>query len=130
MPDFKHPDVTQSLDDVTVSCWSEFNCFLHLFTKCFSSRVATPLRYPLLCMQGRHDEAEAILQRAQAIQEKALGPEHPDVVKTLSLRGRVLLEQVRAVRVFWGYSWGPLLSVTWLSSWPVDHTPRCLICRT
>lgn len=100
MPGWKHPDVAQSLDDVTVGCWSEFFSPITYF----SSRVATPLRHPLLGMQGKHDEAEAILQRTQAIQENALGPEHPDVVKTLSLRGRVLLEQVRAVRVFWEYS--------------------------
>ena len=34
--------------------------------------------------QGRYAEAEPLYQRALAISEKALGPEHPDVAKSLN----------------------------------------------
>ena len=33
--------------------------------------------------QGKYAEAEPLYRRALAIREKALGPEHPDVAKTL-----------------------------------------------
>ena len=33
--------------------------------------------------QGRYAEAEPLHQRALAIREKALGPEHPDVARSL-----------------------------------------------
>ena len=33
--------------------------------------------------QGRYAEAEPLLQRALAIREKALGPDHPDVAEVL-----------------------------------------------
>jgi tetratricopeptide (TPR) repeat protein/tRNA A-37 threonylcarbamoyl transferase component Bud32 len=45
--------------------------------------------------QGKHEEALAHLQQALDIREKALGPEHPDVAKTLSALGNVLTESGR-----------------------------------
>ena len=34
--------------------------------------------------QGKYDEAEPLYQRALAIREKALGPDHPDVAESLN----------------------------------------------
>jgi tetratricopeptide (TPR) repeat protein len=34
-------------------------------------------------MLGRYEHAEPLLQRALSIQEKVLGPEHPDTAKAL-----------------------------------------------
>ena len=47
--------------------------------------------------QGKHDEADALLLRAIGIQEKALGPDHPDVAASLSNRVTVLQAQVGIV---------------------------------
>lgn len=44
--------------------------------------------------QGRYAEADPLLKRSQAIQEKALGPEHPDVATVLMSRGALLKMQV------------------------------------
>lgn len=49
---------------------------------------------PTLC-QGDYAKAGALLERCQDIQEKALGPEHPDLAETLSGRARVFQSQVR-----------------------------------
>lgn len=49
-------------------------------------------------MQGKCAEAEQLLRQAQAMREKALGPEHPDVAASLNYRARLLKAQVRAVR--------------------------------
>ena len=44
--------------------------------------------YALLLMdQGRHAEAEPLLQRALSIRERALGLKHPAVANTLSSLG-------------------------------------------
>ena len=45
-------------------------------------------------------EAEPLYERSQAIQEKALGPEHPDVAQSLNNRAGLLESQVRAVTNF------------------------------
>ena len=45
--------------------------------------------------QGRLQEAEALYQRALAIREKALGPEHPEVARTLNALGGVYLDAVQ-----------------------------------
>ena len=49
-------------------------------------------------MQGRYKDAEPLSKRCQAIREKALGPEHPDVAVTLNNRGALYQAQVRADR--------------------------------
>jgi tetratricopeptide (TPR) repeat protein len=45
--------------------------------------------------QGRYDEALKAYGRALAIDEKALGPEHPDVASTLNNLGLVYWNQGR-----------------------------------
>ena len=47
--------------------------------------------------QGKYDKAEPLYERCQAIQEKVLGPEHPNLATTLNNRARLFVEQVRAV---------------------------------
>ena len=44
--------------------------------------------------QGEYGEADALLLRAIGIQEKALGPDHPELAMSLSSRAKVLKEQV------------------------------------
>lgn len=48
--------------------------------------------------QGKHAESEALYERTQAIREKLLGPEHPDVATTLNDLAGLLERQVRATR--------------------------------
>lgn len=48
--------------------------------------------------QGRYAEAEPLYERSQAIREKILGPEHPDVATSLNNRAILLQRQVRAER--------------------------------
>jgi len=43
--------------------------------------------------QGRYSESEPLLQRALAIREEALGPQHPDVASTLNNLGMLLQKQ-------------------------------------
>lgn len=47
-------------------------------------------------MQGKYGEAEPLYERALAILEKALGPEHPHVATTLNDQAGSLKTQVRA----------------------------------
>ena len=54
---------------------------------------------PLHVFQGKYAEAEPLYVRAGAIQEQALGPEHPDVARTLADLASLLGSRVRAVRV-------------------------------
>ena len=58
---------------------------------------ALPYTNPLLLSQGKYAEAEPLYERSQAIREKALGPEHPDVAQSLNNRAFLLKSQVRAV---------------------------------
>ena len=44
--------------------------------------------------QGKLDEADPLLERAIEIQEKALGPDHPNVALSLGGRAMVLQAQV------------------------------------
>ncbi len=46
--------------------------------------------------QGRYAEAEPLFQRALAIDEKALGPEHPDVAQSLENYAALLRQTARA----------------------------------
>ncbi len=46
--------------------------------------------------QGRYAEAEPLYQRALAISEKALGPEHPDVAQSLENYAALLRQTARA----------------------------------
>lgn len=52
-------------------------------------------------MQDKYVDAEPHYERAQAIQENVLGPEHPDVAKTLNDRAVLWKIQVRAKRFLW-----------------------------
>lgn len=52
------------------------------------------LRRPSLAFQGKYARAEALYKQAQAIREKALGSEHPDVAQSINNLADVLLEQV------------------------------------
>ncbi len=46
--------------------------------------------------QGNYAEAEPLYRRSLAIQEKALGPEHPNVVQSLENYAALLRETGRA----------------------------------
>ena len=46
--------------------------------------------------QGKYAEAEPLVKRALAIYEKALGPEHPDVARSLENYAALLRETARA----------------------------------
>lgn len=46
-------------------------------------------------LQGKYEEAEPLYERSQAIREKVLGPEHPDVAQSLNNRAVLLYAQVR-----------------------------------
>ena len=49
----------------------------------------------MFCSQGRYAEAEPLLRRALAIDEKALGPEHPDTAATLNSLAELYNKQGR-----------------------------------
>lgn len=75
----------------------------------------TPLLSLSLMFQGKHVEAELLYRRCQAMQEKVLGPDHPDLSTTLN-NGAALSES--QVRDSWirrayrpGFSMTPLLSL-------------------
>jgi len=50
-----------------------------------------------IASQGKHEEAGRLYKRSVAIQEKALGPHHPDLGDTLFSWGRLLKKQVRRI---------------------------------
>lgn len=58
--------------------------------------------YPHLCRdrlaQGVYDEAKLLYERAVAIHEKAVGPDHPDLAVSLNNLGHLLQEMVRVFR--------------------------------
>lgn len=54
----------------------------------------------MLATQGKYAEAEPLSERSQAIREKALGPEHPNVAVSLRNRAALLFEQVRDISSF------------------------------
>ena len=60
--------------------------------------LCTLLHYhvPFLLAQGKYEQAEPLYERSQAIQEKALGPDHPDVASVIGNRALLLDKQVRA----------------------------------
>ncbi|CAN0367181.1 unnamed protein product [Ectocarpus sp. 6 AP-2014] len=49
----------------------------------------------LFKIQGKYAEAETLYERSRAIQEKVLGPEHPDVATSLNNRALLLQSQGR-----------------------------------
>ena len=51
--------------------------------------------------QGRYEEAEPLYERCQAIREKVLGPEHPELAATLNNRAVLYYAQVRGDGVPW-----------------------------
>lgn len=56
--------------------------------------VDRPSQFTTFALQGKYAEAEPLYERSQAIQEKALGPEHPDLAKSLDNRAVLLQKQV------------------------------------
>lgn len=54
----------------------------------------------LLVSQKRYGEAELLFVKAQSIQEKALGPDHPEVSFTLNNRAGLFKKQVGAESQF------------------------------
>ena len=64
---------------------------------------------PSTVFQGKYDEAEPLYERSQAIREKVLGPEHPDVATSLHDRAGLLKAQVRAARpIPVDFAWRPV----------------------
>lgn len=61
---------------------------------CGAELTASPQLVTLLS-QGKYGEAEPLYERSQAIREKMLGPEHPDVAVSLNNRAGLLSTQVR-----------------------------------
>ena len=55
--------------------------------------ISEPFR-PACSFQSNFAEARALYERGQAIEEKALGPEHPDLATTLHHRAALLKSQV------------------------------------
>ena len=51
------------------------------------------MRYSF-ALQGMYAEAELLYEESQAIREKTLGREHPDVASSLSNKARLLTTQV------------------------------------
>ena len=47
-----------------------------------------------LDVQGKYEEADVLLLRIIGIEEKALGPDHPDLSTSLNKRAQVLQAQV------------------------------------
>lgn len=55
--------------------------------------------------QGKYDDADSLYLRALEINEKAFGPDHPDVATTLNNRAMLLETQVKNRRlILEGYS--------------------------
>lgn len=73
------------------------------FSKPGGIAPANILPFPLILallffvLQGKYAEAQPLFERSQAIREKILGPEHPDVAESLFTRVRLLGIQVRTV---------------------------------
>lgn len=57
-------------------------------TRCFSPHAS-------LALQKKYERADELFMEAIAIEEKTLGPEHPDHAKTLNNRVVLLQAQVR-----------------------------------
>lgn len=58
--------------------------------------------------QGNYAEAEPLYEQSQAVFEKVLGPDHPEVATSLNNRAVLLEAQVRTARYFSGISCGNL----------------------
>lgn len=53
-----------------------------------------PYNTPPIGIQGKYAEAEPLYERSQAIREKVLGLEHPDVAQSLNDRAGLFADQV------------------------------------
>ena len=76
--------------------------------------------------QSKDEEADALLQRAIGIVEKALGPHHPELAVSLSNRAHVLQAQVTYLSLG-GRRWDSLvIADIFLSSgfYPRKQMPR------
>ncbi|CAN0092693.1 unnamed protein product [Scytosiphon promiscuus] len=67
----------------------------HLLMNRSVSRGPLPLKNPPLTIQGKYDDAEPLYERSQAIREKMLGPEHPDIAQSLNNRAWLLERQCK-----------------------------------
>lgn len=72
-------------------------------------------------MQGRYSEAEPLYKRSQAIREKALRPDHPDVASSLDGQAVLLNEQVKALPQLFMFS--SLAASVFLDD--LGHSPTC-----
>ena len=72
--------------------------FLTHHCRCRGGRTSVTLWS--LAFQGKRAEAEPLYERSQAIVEKVLGPDHPDMAKVLDNRAMLLEAQVRVNRFF------------------------------
>lgn len=80
-------------------------------------------------MQGKYADAELLCEQARVIREKALGPEHPDVARSLNNRAELLVAKVRTVRVFQDLSQGSHLYGSIHCGRLPYNAPHCLLCR-
>lgn len=73
----------------------------HLFLRnklCSAEHTRIALVVPI---QGKYEEAELLYKRSLAIHERVYGPDHPEVVTTLSNWAGLLKIQVRTEGCFW-----------------------------
>ena len=89
-----HPNVPTITDN---RAWLLRKCSSAVF---FHFHPKIRLYHAVHCIQGNYAEAEPLYERSQAIREKVLGPEHPDVAQSLNNRAELLKSQVRAKRCF------------------------------
>ena len=70
----------------------------------------------LVCIscQGEYAKAGELYEQCQAIQEKVLGPEHPELAETVGNRAVLLQAQVRAGRLVEGNVWWRIMKVAML----------------
>ena len=73
--------------------------------------------------QGQYGDAEELYKRCQAIREKALGADHPDLASTLYSRAVLLVNQVSTTGVVDGGSRDPVGDVrgVWGMGGPCQH---------
>lgn len=62
-----------------------------------------------MCTQAKFSEATELCDRSIAIRQEELGPDHPDVAKSLNALAKVLIDQVNLIpRNFINCSFLPL----------------------
>lgn len=59
-----------------------------------AKRTDIPTYLLVVCWQGKYEEADPLCLRAIVIDERALGPDHPELAAKLSKRAGLLQQQV------------------------------------